>query len=148
MKAIDLRTKTPDQLKDELLKHLVPLRRMNLIDVWQDRKIDPGKEWEPAIIKELEQADIVLLLISIDFINSEFCYEREMERAMERHDGGEAVVIPVMLRKCLWQQTLFAKLQALPKDAHPIMSWDDRDEAYVDVASAIQKVVMELKGRS
>lgn len=137
-----------EDIKDELLKHFVPLKRMNLINVWHDRKIEPGKEWEPTIVRELENADIVLLLISIDFINSEFCYERELEQAMERHDRGDAVVIPVMLRKCLWQQTLFAKLQALPKDALPVMTWPDRDEAYVDIAAAVQKVAMGLKGRT
>jgi hypothetical protein len=87
---------------------------------------------------------IILLLISIDFINSEYCYDTEMERAMERHQKGEARVIPIILRSCLWQYAPFAKLQALPKDAKAVQSWSDRDEALTDIVDGIGKVAEEL----
>jgi hypothetical protein len=133
-----------EELKDELIKHLEPLRHRNMIEEWHDRKISAGKEWGKEISKELSSADIILLLISIDFINSEYCYGTEMERAIERHQKGEARVIPIILRSCLWQYAPFAKLQALPKDAKAVQSWSDRDEALTDIVDGIGKVAEEL----
>jgi len=127
-------------LKAELLKHLQPLERLKLIASWDDRKIKAGGEWDRVISSKLEKADIILLLVSIDFINSAYCYDIELERALERHDAGEARVIPVILRSCLWQHTGFAKLQALPRDAKPITAWPDRDEAFMSVAEAVRQV--------
>jgi hypothetical protein len=99
----------------------------------------------PAVKREAEEDwNIILLLISIDFINSEYCYDTEMERAMERHQKGEARVIPIILRSCLWQYAPFAKLQALPKDAKAVQSWSDRDEALTDIVDGIGKVAEEL----
>jgi hypothetical protein len=133
-----------EELKDELIKHLEPLRHRNMIEEWHDRKITAGKEWGKEISRELSSADIILLLISIDFINSEYCYGTEMERAIERHQKGEARVIPIILRSCLWQYAPFAKLQALPKDAKAVQSWSDRDEALTDIVDGIGKVAEEL----
>ncbi|WP_281784310.1 toll/interleukin-1 receptor domain-containing protein [Sinimarinibacterium flocculans] len=133
------------QLKAELVKHLEPLRRLKLIEAWSDTALRPGDEWEEEISERLEEADIILLLISIDFINSNFCYDVELERALERHKDGAARVIPVILRSCHWQQTPFAKLQALPKEAKAVCSWLDRDEAFTDIAEGIRKVAEELR---
>jgi hypothetical protein len=133
-----------EELKNELIKHLEPLRHRNMIEEWHDRKITAGKEWGKEISKELSSADIILLLISIDFINSEYCYGTEMERAIERHQKSEARVIPIILRSCLWQYAPFAKLQALPKDAKAVQSWSDRDEALTDIVDGIGKVAEEL----
>jgi hypothetical protein len=134
-----------EELKKELVKHLEPLRHREMIEEWHDRKITAGKEWSEEISKELSSADIILLLISIDFINSEYCYGTEMERAMELHQKGEARVIPIILRNCLWQYTPFAKLQALPKDAKAVQSWSDRDEALTDIVGGIGRVAEELR---
>jgi hypothetical protein len=133
-----------EELKGELIKHLEPLRHRNMIEEWHDRKIPAGKEWDKEISRALSSADIILLLISIDFINSEYCYGTEMERAIERHDKGEARVIPIILRSRLWQYAPFAKLQALPKDAKAVHSWSDRDEALTDIVIGIGKVAEEL----
>jgi TIR domain len=131
-------------LKNKLVKHLEPLKRLNLVETWHDGVLKPGDEWEEEISDQLENADIILLLVSIDFINSEFCYDVELERALERHSEGDAVVIPVILRSCHWQQTPFAKLQALPKEAKAINSWSDRDEAFTNVVEGIRSVAEEL----
>src|SRR6187549_735200 len=84
----------------ELEKHLSVLRRDGYIDTWKDRKIIPGEEWNNAISKELLSAKIILLLISSDFLSSDFCYDIEMKTAIERHNSNEAVVIPIILRFC------------------------------------------------
>jgi hypothetical protein len=131
-------------LKNELVKHLEPLKRLNLVEAWQDGALNPGDEWEDEISDQLEAADIILLLVSIDFINSPFCYDVELERALARHSEGTAVVIPVILRACHWQQTPFSKLQALPKEAKAISSWMDRDEAFTNVVDGIRLVAEKL----
>jgi hypothetical protein len=136
---------TDEALKDELLKHLSPLKRMNLIEEWHDRKLKAGEEWDKSISKNLESADIVLLLISIDFVNSKYCYDIELDKALELHDQKKAVVVPIILRNCLWQHTPFAKLQALPRDAKAVNAWTDRDEALASIADGIRTVAETLR---
>lgn len=127
-----------ESLRNQLVKHLEPLRRMGLIDTWHDRKLKPGDDWENVISENLTKSDIILLLVSIDFINSKYCYDIELEQALERHDKEEATVIPIILRNCLWSHTPFAKLQALPKDAKAVKAWPDMDEAFKDIAAGVQ----------
>lgn len=133
-------------LKEELLKHLTPLKRINLIDEWHDRKLKPGDEWDKSISENLKSADIVLLLVSIDFINSKYCYDIELEKALELHDSKNTTVIPVILRSCIWHYTPFAKLQALPKDARAVSAWPDRDEALANVAEGVRQVAEQIRG--
>lgn len=133
-----------EDLKTELLKHLAPLERLGQIDAWHDRKIKAGEEWDKVISKSLEGADIILLLVSIDFINSKYCYDIELEAALERHAKQLARVVPIILRNCLWQHTSFAKLPALPPDAKAVCSWQDRDEALTKVAEGIRQIGDEL----
>ncbi|MEM7794112.1 MAG: TIR domain-containing protein [Cyanobacteria bacterium P01_C01_bin.118] len=87
----------------------------------------------------LKRADIILLLISADFIASDYCYEIELQQAMERHQAGEARVIPIILRPADWQNTPFSELQAFPTNAKPITSWSDRDEAWLNVEMLLEK---------
>lgn len=131
-----------ESLQDELETHLKLLQMQGYIETWHDRKILPGNEWEGEIDQNLERADIILLLISIDFILSEYCFDIEMKRALERHEDGEAIVIPIILRKVdnLFELP-FGKLQALPKDGTAVKSWSDRDEAWSDVIAGIRRVI-------
>lgn len=129
---------TDEDLKNQFVKHLNPLKRMKLISDWHDRKLTAGDVWAQEISNNLESADIIILLISIDFINSEYCYDIELERALERHEAGEAIVVPVILRNCMWQHTPFAKLQALPKDGIAVKSWADLDNAFANIAEGLK----------
>jgi hypothetical protein len=133
-----------EDIKDELLKHLSPLKRLNLISDFHDRKIEPGDKWAKVISDNLANADIVVLLISIDFINSEYCYDVEMDAALDRQADGAAVVIPVIARSCIWKSTKFAPFQALPTDGKAIATWADRDDALRVVAEGIQQVAERL----
>ena len=117
---------------------------MGIIKAWHDRKIKVGEDWGKQISDNLEQADIILLLVSIDFINSEYCYDVELDRAIERHSAGEAVLIPAIIRSCMWKHTQFANIQAIPKDGRPVSLWSDRDDAFVNVAKAIKQKAEEL----
>jgi hypothetical protein len=100
--------------------HLALLRHEGVIASWHDRKIVAGQEWKGQIDRHLDEADIILLLVSADFLASDYCYEIEMQRALARHQAGEACVIPVIIRAVDWNSAPFANLQALPKDAKPV----------------------------
>ena len=94
--------------------HLTMLQRQGFIAGWHDRNINAGATWADEIDAHLTNADIILLLISPDFIASEYCYSVEMMRAMERHRAGEAHVIPIILRPTDWKGTPFEQLQVQP----------------------------------
>ena len=133
-----------EPLRDELDTHLALLRRRGVLQTWHDRQIAAGNEWRTAIDKHLGRADIVLLLVSPDFIASDYCYGIEMTRAIERHKAGLARVVPVIARSVDLEGAPFAEMQALPKDAKPVTSWPNRDEAWTDVAKGIRKVAEAL----
>ncbi len=130
-------------LLENLKAHLTLLKRQSLITVWSDTNISPGSNWEQEIEKHLNVANIILLLVSSDFMASDYCYSKEMLRAIERHDRGEAIVIPVILRPVYWQGAPFARLQALPTGAKPIISsiWYTLDEALLDVVNGIGRAI-------
>jgi len=130
-----------EMLRDELAKHLSIMKRQGIIDAWHDRAITAGSEWEGEINTHLNSAQIILLLISADFLASDYCYDIELKRAMERHEAGEAQVIPIILKPVDWNGATFGKLQALPKNAQPITTWHSQDEAFLNVAQGIRKVV-------
>lgn len=132
---------TDEGLRDRLEKHLATLKHQGLIEAWHDRGIDPGQKLDDAISKRLEEADVILLLVSSDFLSSDYCYKKEMGRALERNASGEATVIPVILRACDWKNTPLGELLAVPTDAKPITKWPDEDEAFLDVVSAIRRAL-------
>lgn len=132
------------KMLEKLRKHMAMLRRQGLIAEWYDRSIEAGSEWRQEIERELEAADVILLLVSADFLASEFCYEEEMSRAIERARGGEALVIGVLLRPVdNWASTPFAGFQVVPRDARPITKWPNHDEAYADVAQRVRTALEE-----
>ena len=134
-----------EPLLGELLKHLDILKRLGVIRGWHDRKITAGSEWRGEIDWHLDAAGVILLLVSPDFIASDYCYDREMKRALKRHDRGEARVIPVLLRSVAdWQDAPFGKLGVAPTDGQPVTSWPNRDEAFADVACHVRRAVKEL----
>jgi tetratricopeptide (TPR) repeat protein len=134
-----------DDLRAQLETSLVMLRRRGVVRQWSDRRINPGQEWDKQIDEHLESADCILLLVSPDFLVSDYCYDIEVARAMQRHEAGEARVIPIILRFTDdWQSAPFGRLQALPKDAQPVKDWPDRDKAFADVAAGIRRAVEEL----
>lgn len=135
-----------EPLRQGLEKHLRVLQRQGIIDIWHDRNISAGTEWERKIDSHLSTARIILLLVSPDFLDSDYCYSIEMKRAMERHEKEKACVIPIILRHVYWSKTPFGKLQALPTDGKPIVSsmWHSQDEALYDAAEGIRLAVEEM----
>ncbi|AUT00751.1 hypothetical protein CLI64_10265 [Nostoc sp. CENA543] len=133
-----------EPLKNELIKHLIILKRDKVISLWHDREISPGVEWDQQINANLQTADIILLLVSSDFIASDYCWGVEVNTAIARHNAGNARVIPVILRNVMWQSAPFAKLQALPTNAKPVKSWPHEDDAFTDIAQGIRDAAKEL----
>jgi hypothetical protein len=129
---------------DDLLKGLSSLKRDEIISYWHGGMISPGQERDRLILEKLDQADLVLLLISANYISSDFCYCTELVKAMERHDSGLARVVPIMLSPVDWTGTPFSHLQALPENAEPVTSWKRRDEAYRTISMSLRNVVFEL----
>lgn len=130
-------------LRDELEVHLAMLKRQGLVDVWHDRRLLAGDELDRSIDEELDRADIFLLLISPDFIASDYCFEIEQGRALERHHEGSARLISVILRPCEWSETDLGKFLVTPTDGKPVTRWPDRDEAFQDVVKAIRKAIQK-----
>lgn len=131
-------------LRDRLEEHLSILKRLGKISTWHDRRIGAGREWAGVISEELESADIILLLVSSSFLNSEYCYNLEMARALQRHKEGNATVIPIILRPAYWEDAPFGKLQALPLDAKPVTKWRNRDDAFKNIANRIAETAERL----
>ena len=133
-----------EAFRNKLEKHLSLLQRQGLITAWHDRHILPGADWAQAIDEHLERASVILLLISADFLASDYCYGLEMQRALERQQANEARVIPILLRPVDWKGAPFAHLQALPTGAKPITTWRNRDAAFTDVAAGIRRMIEDL----
>lgn len=136
-----------EKLRDLLATHLDLLKRRKVISTWHDRRIGAGDEWAGQIDEHLKTADIILLLVSANFIASKYCYDIELKLAMKRHRAGEARVIPVILRPCDLTGVPFGKLQSLPKDRRPVTKWQNRDDAFTDIANGIRLVAEELKAK-
>ena len=137
-----------EALRDQLETQLAMLKRQGVIEMWHDRRIGAGQELHTQISDHVENDDIILLLVSPDFLASDYCYDQEMLRAMKRHDAGEAIVIPVILRPSEgWTGAPFGKLNAAPADGKPITLASDRDQAFVEVARAIRKAAARLAPR-
>jgi HEAT repeat protein len=129
-----------------LNNHLRPLLRRGFIDLWSDTDIGPGTQWETEINTHLEKAHIILLMVSPDFIASEYCFSKELRRAMELHLMGKVRVVPIILRPVYWSVTEFGNLQALPTNAIPIASarWNTRDEAFLDIVEGLRRITEEI----
>jgi hypothetical protein len=133
-----------EKMRDELEKHLSLLKREGIITGWHDRKIVAGQEWGNEIDTHLNTAKVILLLVSSDFIASNYCWDIELKRAMERHEANEARVIPIILKPVDWKSAPFARLQVLPKDGTPVIKWGSRDEAFENITQGIRAALEEL----
>jgi len=136
-----------ETLREELDVHLAMIRRDPAVKIWNDRDIEAGSEWDDAIKSELNTADIILLLVSPRFLASRYIFDVEIKTALERHEKREAIVVPIILKACDWTQTEFAKLQALPRNAKPIVKWEDQDEAFLNVVKGIKQVILAVQKR-
>lgn len=136
-----------EKLRDLLETHLALLKRRRVISSWHDRRIGAGNDWAGEIDEHMKSADIILLLVSANFIASKYCYDVELKLAMKRHRDGEALIIPIILRPCDLTGVPFGKLQSLPKDRRPVTKWPNKDDAFTDIANGIRSAAEELKAK-
>jgi len=137
---------TDEALRNQLENHLSILERNGLIKTWHDRRISAGQDFARAIDAHIQTDDIILLLVSPDFLDSDYCHDIEMTRALERHEDGEAIVIPVILRDCIWKEAPFGKLMATPTDGRPVTQWPDMDEAFRIFAQTVKDAASRVGG--
>ena len=135
--------------KDEIYKktfetHLSILQKQGYISIWTDRKIMVGDDWEDEINLNLQSAKIIFLLVSANFLASEYCYDTETVYAIEQHQKGNAVVIPLILKPCLWEKSNFKHIQACPENGKPISTWKNKDQAWLNVSQHIVEVIEKL----
>jgi hypothetical protein len=135
-----------EDLREELGKYLAVMQREGLIKLWHDRFIDPGDNFEERIKAALDTSSFVLLLISVDYLNSEYC-QQETQWALQRQEAGQTRVIPVILRPCNWQGRPFGKLQVLPKDGEPVRRWHLMDDAFCDIDRGLRRIIRESSRR-
>jgi len=133
-----------ENLRDQLARHLSALTREKLISGWYDREMTAGTKWKGEIDDHLKTASVILLLVSSDFLASDYCNDVELQCALERDKNGKARVIPVILRPCDWQNSAFSHLQALPKNAKPVTRWSNRDEAWLNVVEGIRDALKKM----
>ncbi|RSK39577.1 toll/interleukin-1 receptor domain-containing protein [Hymenobacter perfusus] len=132
-----------EEVKKQLIAHLSALKRKGLVSYWHDREILPGQDWDKEIKSKIGSADIIIPLISSDFLASEYCIGTELTIAMQRHVEGKALLVPVIARPCDWHSMDFSAIQALPKDGKPITKWPDRDEAILDVINGLKLLIQK-----
>jgi hypothetical protein len=133
-----------ERYRNRLGVSMALLRREGAIEEWFDRRITAGDQWADEIAQQMDAAQLILLLISPDFIASDYCYGKELTQAIERNNKGKAWVIPIIVRPCEFSGTPFAKLQALPTDAKPVTIWGNSDKAWLNVQQGIAKAVKEI----
>ena len=126
---------------ERLHKHMSMLRREGLVDDWYDREILAGGDFDDEISAQLETCELFLPLVSANFIASDYCYEKEMRRAIERHEAGEIRVVPIIVQPCDWQSSPLGRLKAVPKDGKPVSEWQNEDTAYLDVVTELRRIV-------
>ncbi len=134
-----------EEFRKQLETHLALLKRQGVIDIWHDRRIEAGQNIHTSIDQNIDDSEIILLLVSADFLASDYCYDTEMKRAIQRHEDGVARVIPVILRPCDWHSAPFGNLRATPTDGKPVSKIPDRDEAYLLIVRDISQAVAGIK---
>jgi hypothetical protein len=129
----------------KLDEHLSDLRRSQLITTWSDIDIRPGIEWQQEIEAQLKSADIILLLVSSRYLNSNYCYDVEMKKALEQYHDRGACVLAILLSPTRWETTPLRQLPVLPVGGKPITEWQNQDKALFDITEHIRKIVIELQ---
>src|SRR6185295_13371991 len=122
-----------EMYKDQLVAHLSALKNLGIIQQWDDRQITVGQSWDHEINSAMNEAELILLLISSDFLASDYIVSKEISAALERSRRNETKLVPIIVRPCDFADTPLAQFQATPKNAKPISTWSNQDEAFLDV---------------
>jgi hypothetical protein len=138
-------SRSDESLLVELDEQLSQLKSEVPVEVFWDRDLEPGIEWHSEIRDELRDADVVLLLVSSEFLTSRYCRKVELPAALDLHDCGLASVIPIILRPCAWKETMLSRLQATPRGGKPVVEWAERGDAWAEAAREIASVINRIR---
>ena len=130
-----------EQYKLKLISHLAPLIRSGKITVWDDSKIKAGAKWKDEILNQLRSSEIILILVSADFIHSDFCFSTEIQEALKIRDSGKGILVPVIIKPCLWEETFFGNLHVIPKNGKALSTWKNENDAFVEVVKELYKLL-------
>ena len=129
---------------DRLLKHFAVLRREKHLAAWFDQKILAGGDIDEEVSRHLDECDLFLPLVSADFLSSNYCYDTEMKRAMERHEAGTMRIVPIIVEPCDWKASPLRRFKALPRDGVPISDWTNVNNAYLDIVTELRSLIEDL----
>ncbi len=134
-----------ERFRDEFRGALTAYERKGELVVWQDTMIVPGQKWEPEILRKLEEAEIIVLLLSNDFIKSDYCMVKAFEIAKRRDATGECVIVPIVVRACPFKKLDLGEIQAIYPNGKAIKQHRDRDVAWLEVTKELDRVIERMK---
>lgn len=137
-----------EKYKNELAKHVSALVRQGVLEEWNDRQVKAGDEWDQAIKSKLNQANIILFLVSKNFIASDYINDVEIHNAITRHKKGEVRIVPILINYCFFDGSPIAQFPIFPKGNKPIQAWKNPDEAWLDVIHGILNTIADFKGKN
>jgi hypothetical protein len=138
-----------EDIKKRFEQGLGVLKRLKKVDIWQDRELLAGKDFDKDIFQNLNSSKIICILVSPAFVNSDYCYSKEMEKALERHNKGECFLVPIIIRPTPnWHDLPFAKITSLPRDGKPVTEWENVDKAWENVVSEINRLLKFIESNS
>jgi hypothetical protein len=141
MKAFISYSHQDTQSLDLLHKHLTQLQREGAITAWTDNEIMVGGNLNQDISSALTSSNLFIALLSPDYIASDYCYEKEFQRAIELNEQGKIIIVPVILEPCDWLSTPFQAFKAVPRDGKAIATWENKNTAFLEVIQSIRKLV-------
>ena len=141
MKAFISYSHHDEHYLERLKIHLTPMRREKRITDWADKDIYAGSDLDSSISDELENSDLFIALISPDYLASNYCYEKEFDKAMAMQEAGRLTIVPVILQPCEWKITPFGKMKALPKDGKAVSEWTNENNAYLDISNEMRRLL-------
>ncbi|MEO5997578.1 MAG: toll/interleukin-1 receptor domain-containing protein [Chitinophagaceae bacterium] len=144
---ISYSSKDTDLMNDLLTQLKVLTISDKQIEFWQDGLLEPGIQWDQEIKDKLHASHIVLMLVSANFLTTDYIWNMEVEQTLSRQKVGSVTALPVILSPCAWMQTPLSQFSALPHKARPIKDFPDRDTALLEVVNGVQAVIRSWKSK-
>jgi len=144
MKAFISYSHRDTQYLERLKVHLAQARRDSLISEWNDQEIKAGDNLDNHISEALLTSELFLALVSPDYIASNYCFEKEFQKAIKMQEEGKLTIVPIIVEPCEWQKTPFGKLKAIPKDGKPISEYTNQNNAFLNVVDELRRL-LEVK---
>ena len=130
-----------EKMLTALHKHHAVMKREKTISTWYDRDILAGGRVHGDIVDALTSSELFLALVSPDYVNSTYCYDKEFQQALSRNSAGTMQIVPIAIEPCDWISTPFAQFKALPKDGAAVSLWSNQNSAWLDVITELRRLI-------